>query len=115
MGRTISSPSLSEEGEAHSLTAVNLETPTLSGEKILCLKCGCAHTLPLGFSERRIIRNFSKSRPLQILKFILELGRLGSQVILGNFGFPTSCASFGTFRDFEENLIRAHSARHVTQ
>ena len=72
------------------------------------------HSLPLGFSERRIIRNFSKSRPLQILKFLLELGRLGSQVILGILGFPPSCASFGTFGDFEEILLRARSARHVT-
>ena len=61
-----------------------------------------------------MIRNFKKSRPLHILKFILELGRLGSQVILGILGFPPSCASFGTFGDFEEILLRARSARHVT-
>ena len=72
-----------------------------------------AHTVPLRFSQPRIIESFRKSRPLQLLKHILELGRFGSFVILGILEIRPSWGSFGTFGTFEEYLLRARSARYL--
>ena len=71
------------------------------------------HSVPLRFSQPRIIESFRKSRPLQLLKHILELGRFGSFVILGILEIRPSWGSFGTFGIFEEYLLRARSARYL--
>ena len=73
---------------------VSANAPTLAG----------SHSVPLRFSQPRIIEFFRKSRPLQLLKHILELGRFGSFVILGILEIRPSWGSFGTFGIFDRKF-----------
>ena len=55
-----------------------------------------------------------RNRKLGSPKSIFEIWALRQVRSFGTFGDSVDCAGFGTFEDFDENLLRARSARHLT-
>ena len=55
-----------------------------------------------------------RNRKLGSPKSIFEIWALRQVRSFGTFGDSVDCAGFGTFEDFDENLLWARSARHLT-
>ena len=72
------------------------------------------HNVPLGFCVSTNLRTFGKWAVSPASKRLLGIRAVCNLRLLGILKIWSICAGFGTFEDFDENLLWARSARHLT-